>query len=88
MIEETWVTNICSGCDSKNWICLGDIGDVSGITPDGYKCWSCGLINPFDDDKEDFCDFQTIIDEEERKLSYEELLDKYGYIDDGVEKPS
>jgi transcription elongation factor Elf1 len=41
-MSETWYKDYCPKCNAMNWVCNGDVSDLSGIDVDGIKCWKCG----------------------------------------------
>ena len=38
---ETWHRYLCPKCQKNNWICDGDVNDLSQCDIDAIKCWSC-----------------------------------------------
>lgn len=48
---ENWIADNCPMCGEKNYVCQGDIEDVTGIDIDGIKCYKCSfewLLEPVD----------------------------------------
>ena len=43
-MAETWYKDECPKCETINWVCDGDISDLSGIDISGIKCRKCGHI--------------------------------------------
>lgn len=42
MIEH-YLSDFCPKCGKKNFICLGDFDDISGVDADGIICWNCNV---------------------------------------------
>jgi len=42
MYIETWHRYSCPKCKKNNWICDGDVTDLTKADTDAIKCWSCG----------------------------------------------
>jgi len=40
--EETWVKTYCDECKKANWICEGDMQDMTVSDTEAIECWSCG----------------------------------------------
>jgi len=38
----TWHEIKCPSCESKNFLNVGDLEDVTTVDPEGFKCWNCG----------------------------------------------
>ena len=41
LYTETWWRIWCSECDTPNWVCGGDMNDMSQIDIEGFECWKC-----------------------------------------------
>lgn len=44
MSNETWLKTECAKCQSKNWVCLGDVMDFTVGDVEACKCWHCSRI--------------------------------------------
>jgi len=42
MHEETWIKAYCPECKTQNWICEGDMQDMTTPDTEAIKCWNCG----------------------------------------------
>lgn len=42
-MSDSWVTEICPNCKSKNWICMGNVNDMTSCMGEevSYICWHC-----------------------------------------------
>jgi hypothetical protein len=40
----------CDKCAAVNWLYEGDVMDMTGFDPEGYKCWNCGEFEMRDED--------------------------------------
>ena len=63
-MTDSWYKEICSNCNTINWVCNGDEIDMTAVDLDGYKCRKCGYIKYFgdwEDDKDTF-GFETVED--------------------------
>jgi hypothetical protein len=45
MYIDTWHRFKCDGCSAENWVCEGDINDLTTIDYDGFACWKCDKYN-------------------------------------------
>ncbi len=50
MYIETWLRIFCPHCDKPNWVCEGNVEDLTGMDPDGFTCWKCHNAVPLHDD--------------------------------------
>lgn len=41
MPGDTWINEICPKCKEVNWICLGDLSDLTVADIDAAECWKC-----------------------------------------------
>lgn len=41
-MSEQWTRENCPQCGEDNWVCLGDLSDLTGVDVDGIECRSCG----------------------------------------------
>jgi hypothetical protein len=42
---DTWHRFKCDGCVAVNWLCYGDINDLTVVDDDSFVCWRCDKIN-------------------------------------------
>lgn len=49
MYIETWLRIFCPHCDRPNWVCEGNVEDLTGISPEGFVCWKCSSEVPLND---------------------------------------
>lgn len=40
-MNETWTKETCPHCGAKNWLCHGDVTDLTGVDIEACQCWSC-----------------------------------------------
>ena len=40
--EETWIKTRCDKCKKPNWICEGNMQDLTIPDKEAIECWSCG----------------------------------------------
>jgi len=40
---DTWTRWECPGCKKLNWVCEGNVQDLSGDDTESCECWSCGI---------------------------------------------
>lgn len=50
MYIETWQRINCPACKAVNWICQGDLGDMTYFNSDELQCWKCKKIYNYDGD--------------------------------------
>ncbi len=48
-MSDTWTKECCAKCKSINWICLGDLSDITGEDFRGFKCFKCGEEQKYND---------------------------------------
>lgn len=53
MYIETWAKCWCQQCDMVNWVCLGDLSDLTVPDESGFICHKCNFGNWFDDESKD-----------------------------------
>lgn len=53
---ETWWKVWCPECDKPNWVCGGNMQDLTTIDVEGFECWDCEHKTCFIDD--DMLDFE------------------------------
>ncbi len=41
MYVETWCKNWCPFCQAVNWVCLGDLSDITQPDIDAIQCHKC-----------------------------------------------
>ena len=41
-MADSWYKEICSKCDTVNWVCNGDETDLTVVDIDAFKCRQCG----------------------------------------------
>ncbi len=41
-MSESWEEIKCEKCNTYNWYCIGDVGDLSIPDIDGTECYKCG----------------------------------------------
>lgn len=71
MSQEIWVWENCSECGTMNYLCLGDMEDVSAFEPDGFECRWCSYRWLFEDTDPDWVEscggFENMIYEKGKK---------------------
>ena len=40
--EETWIKTHCNKCKKANWICEGNMQDLTVPDTEAIECWNCG----------------------------------------------
>lgn len=50
MQAETWCKIWCEGCNTPNWLCVGNIDDLTKPDLEGFECFGCGKRHEFFDD--------------------------------------
>lgn len=79
-MNDAWNKEYCEKCDARNWICLGDLDDLTKADVEGYTCWKCNHKQLLSDisvhDLMDWNGYET----------EEEALDK-AYYDEGLKDP-
>lgn len=82
MFEETWSKLYCpvKTCGAANWICLGDMEDITSVDVEAVNCWAC---------KHKFLrvDRETLMDMYESDLEENQTLEDYVHAQDGTESP-
>lgn len=57
MYIETWLKIRCPKCSAVNWVCNGDVSDLTGCDVVGVSCHACQhrflLIDDNDEDMDD-----------------------------------
>ena len=48
---ETWHRITCF-CGANNWVCAGDLSNLTVGDIEGFKCWSCGQEHSFSEDED------------------------------------
>lgn len=62
MYIETWYKTWCPDCNAVNWVCNGDMSDMTAVDVTGVSCWKCKNQYPLDDETDDedcdeYCDY-------------------------------
>ena len=57
---ESWYTEYCPKCNSKNWINNGDESDITGIDIDTIKCWKCSSVSLITPEGLEIIDYKDI----------------------------
>jgi hypothetical protein len=83
MFEETWSKLYCPAkyCTAPNWICLGDLEDITASDIEAVTCWSC---------KQKFLrvDRETLMDMYGHDLDEGQTLEDYIHAEDGKQSPT
>ena len=37
----TWNQITCPNCKKANWLCEGDLSDMTGFSHEDFECWNC-----------------------------------------------
>jgi hypothetical protein len=48
MNYDTWYKIWCDDCQTVNWVCDGDISDMTQLDIDGFVCRKCRKLHIFD----------------------------------------
>ena len=40
--EESWVKTHCEKCEKANWVCDGNMQDLTVADTEAIECWNCG----------------------------------------------
>lgn len=82
MYEEMWSKIHCpaKACKAANWICLGDLEDITALDVEAVNCWSC---------KQKFLrvDRESLMDMYEFDLAENQTLEDYVQAEDGKKSP-
>lgn len=82
MFEEMWGKLWCpaKGCDAVNWICHGDLDDVTDVDVEAVVCWRC---------KNKFLrvDRESLMDMYGDELKENQTLEDYIFAEQGRETP-
>ena len=45
-MSEAWYKEYCPFCNIHNWVCNGDVTDLSSMDVEGVKCRKCKKVFP------------------------------------------
>lgn len=74
---ETWLKVNCPKCNENNWICNGDVSDITIPDIEAVSCWNCKKKFWLDD-----LHFSDLEDEDSENKSMDDA-----YVEEGKKSP-